>query len=191
MKLFQWIVTGVIILFAITAIALANYIAPQDELQRANVIVAVSGGNTSARTLEAVRLYQENWAPRLIFSGAALDPVSPSNASAMRQIAIKEGIPPDVITVDEQAINTTQNANEVAYIVEALGYNKIILVTSPYHQRRTYLEFRERLGDNVEIINHSAPDNVWEPDTWWKSATGWQLTFGEGIKAFLTTFRYR
>ena len=54
------------------------YLSPQDSLTKADVIVAISGGDTDARTAEAVRLYKEGWGANIIFSGAAQDPTGPS-----------------------------------------------------------------------------------------------------------------
>lgn len=163
------------------------YIAPQDELVKADAIIVVSGGDTVSRTQEAVKVYQSKWAPVLIFAGAALDPDSPSNASAMREIAISEGIPPDVIALDESSLNTKQNANEVSHIIEALNFKRVILVTSPYHQRRAYLEFRERLGRTVTIINHPATDEAWSRSRWWLSSRGWYFTLIELPKTLLAS----
>ena len=155
------------------------YISPQDELTPANAIIVVSGGDTKGRTLEAVKLYQQGWAPLMIFSGAALDPESPSNARAMRDIAIAEGVPSDVIAIEEESLNTRQNANQVSTIIQALKYPQVILVTSPYHQRRAFLEFTSRLGEETIIINHSAPDKNWSRAWWWTRPLGWYLTLTE------------
>ena len=160
-------------------IAAGIFISPQDELKAADAVVVVSGGDTNARTLEAVRLYKERWAPLLIFSGAAEDPKSPSNASVMRSIAVGQNVPSEVIALDETSRTTHQNANEVAVIIKAFQKQRLILVTSPYHQRRTAMEFQDRLGSEIEIINHSAPDKVWSKRWWWISPVGWYLTLTE------------
>lgn len=160
-------------------IGVGIFLSPEDNLQVSDAIIAVSGGDTRARTLEAVKLYQDGFAPLLIFSGAAKDPDSPSNAEAMRDIAIARGVPSDVVVLDESSLTTRQNANVVSNIVEAFEFNKVILVTSPYHQRRTYIEFKDRLGSDVSIINHSAPDDVWSRSSWWQTPRGWFLTLNE------------
>ena len=185
-----WIVIGgaAVAVFA-GLVAIGVYISPQGELRRSDAIVAVSGGDTHARTMMAVELYEENWAPRLIFSGAANDPEGPSNAESMRQIAIDQGVPPDVISIDELSVNTRENADEVAYIVQALEYDRIILVTSPYHQRRAYIEFRSQLGDEVEIINYSALDERWSRRGWWRDPFGWYITLSEVPKVLYTLFQ--
>lgn len=160
-------------------LALGVYISPKDELKKSDVIIAVSGGDTNARALEAVALYQEGWAPRIIYSGAAEDPESESNAAAMRNIAIEAGVSPDAITVEERSDNTRENAVRSAALVEALEYNSVILVTSPYHQRRSYIEFKAQLRNDVQIINHPAVDQRWSRSNWWRTPFGWRITLSE------------
>ena len=163
-------------------LALGVYISPKDELEKSAVIVAVSGGDTISRTREAVDLYKAGWAPRLIFSGAAKDPDSKSNAEAMRDYAVGRGVSPDVITLEEESGNTRENATRSAALVEALEYESVILVTSPYHQRRTYIEFSSQLNDEIKIINHPATDEQWSRRAWWRSPFGWYITASEAPK---------
>jgi uncharacterized SAM-binding protein YcdF (DUF218 family) len=155
------------------------YLSPQDQLAKADVIVAISGGDTQARTEEAVRLYKAGYAPRLIFSGAALDPNSPSNAQAMAAQAENAGVPLSAITLDEAAANTRQNASGVATIASRNSYKTMILVTSPYHQRRASLVFHRALGPDVTLINHSTVDQDWRRSHWWATPTSQALTLAE------------
>ena len=152
--------------------------------QAADVIVAVSGGDTAARTVEAITLYKNGWAPRLVFSGAAGDVNSPSNAEVMRGIATSSGVPEDVISIDENSRNTKQNAEQTAELLEDDNIGSIILVTSTYHQRRTSLEFKETF-QNVTILNHPVGnDNQWS-FWWWLTLEGWYLAIGEIARILL------
>ena len=164
-------------------------LSPRDNLQQADVIVAISGGDTEARTKQAITLYKQEWAPRLIFSGAALDPLSPSNAAVMSRIASLEGVPPEDVELDERAINTSQNARQSKSIIEQRGYKKIILVTSAYHQRRAFFEFKHKLGDHVEVLNYPAEDRNWHRLWWWVTPHGWTLTISETVKIPLTLLK--
>lgn len=155
------------------------YLSPQSPLAKADAIVAISGGETAARTQEAVSLYQAGWAPRLIFSGAAADFSGPSNARAMAGAAESAGVPAKAIQLDESSANTEQNARNVAAIIAQSHYRSIILVTSPYHQRRAYIEFRRALGKNFTIINHSSYDQQWRRSDWWATAESRALTVSE------------
>ena len=155
------------------------YLSPQSSLSKADAIVAISGGETAARTEEAVRLYNDGWAPNVIFSGAALDPSGPSNARAMAEAAESAGVPKTAIHLDEVAANTRQNASGVANIVHTEDYHSIILVTSPYHQRRAYIVFKRTLGGNFPIINHSSIDQAWRRSDWWATPESRALTVAE------------
>ena len=181
-KVFLWV--G-IIAAAIVALGVAIwfsvglYLSPQSKLAHADAIVAISGGETGARTQEAVRLYNEGYAPLIIFSGAALDPNGPSNARAMANAAEQAGVPASAIRLDETSVNTRENAANVAKIITNEGAKSIILVTSPYHQRRALITFRRALGPDATIINHSSYDQNWRRSHWWATSYSRSLTFSE------------
>jgi len=82
------------------------YLSPQDPLAKSDAIVAISGGETDARTAEAIKLYKDGLSPVIIFSGAAADPNGPSNAQTMARTAIAAGVPPTAVFLDELATNT-------------------------------------------------------------------------------------
>lgn len=146
----------------------------------ADAIVAVSGGDTPARVNEAVRLYKAGWAPQLVFSGAALDQSGPSNAEAMYKQASALGVPDSAILLEKNALDTTQNAFRASQLLT--GANRVIVVTSPYHQRRAGLEFKRFLGQQVTVVNHPTPyDHLW-PEFWWTTSNGWWLALGESVK---------
>lgn len=58
------------------------YPSTEADCQSVDAIVAISGGDTEARTAQAIDLYKHDWAPLLVFSGAAADKSGPSNAEA-------------------------------------------------------------------------------------------------------------
>lgn len=155
------------------------YLSPQSQLAKADAIVAISGGETQARTEEAVQLYEAGWAPILIFSGAAADPNGPSNARAMANIAEAQGVPTTAIFLDETSINTNENAINVAAIIHRNQLHSIILVTSPYHQRRAEIAFHRALGAGFPIINHSSYDSQWRRSDWWATSYSRNLTYSE------------
>lgn len=154
------------------------YLSPQDKLTNADAIVAISGGETEARVAEAARLYRGDRAPVVIFSGAAAKG-EVSNALSMARIAATLGVPFSDSILEERSATTAENAKEVAKIVKEKGYHSIILVTSPYHQRRANLEFARALPEEVKIINHSAADSLWRRSGWWKTKEARDLTFSE------------
>jgi uncharacterized SAM-binding protein YcdF (DUF218 family) len=169
----------VAVIAAVAFFSVGFYLSPQSALKKTDAIVAISGGDTQARTAAAVALYQDGWAPVLIFSGAAADPSGPSNARAMATAAEAAGVPASAILLDETSVDTSQNATNVAMIVQEHGYHSIILVTSPYHQRRAEIAFHRALGANFPIINHSSYDQLWRRSDWWATSYSRSLTYSE------------
>lgn len=153
-----------------------------------DAIIVVSGGDTNARTDEAVRLFQAGWAPRLVMSGAAQDQRGPSNAAAMRRRAVQAGVPASAIITEEQSQTTADNARLSAAIIRQHRLDRVILVTSGYHQRRASTEFRHHTGGQVVVLSHPvARDKDWSA-WWWLTPRGWYLAGSELIKATATLF---
>lgn len=149
--------------------------------QKADAIVAVSGGDTNARTDEAIRMYKNGWADTLIFAGAAMDKSGPSNAAAMQARAVNQGVPNTAILLDEASETTKQNAENANTIFDKRGIKSVILITSGYHQRRASIEFNTRSSD-VVIYNHPvASDQDWS-FWWWTNPRGWTLAVTELFK---------
>lgn len=167
---------------------IALYLSPQDALTKTDLIVVVSGGDTDARISEGVKLYLQKWAPKILFSGAAASG-DVYNALAMERIAISKGVPAEDILIEENSKTTTENAEFSSKIINENNYKSIILVTSPYHQRRAYSEFRQALGKDFKIVNHSAKDDTWAKKSWWDNANARFLTFTEIMKNFYETIR--
>lgn len=184
----------IVVTFIIVVFGIGVYLAPNDlagceakpstvkGCQAADAIIAISGGDTPARTREAVQLYKDGWAPKLIFSGAAKDKTGPSNAETMRRDARAAGVPDRDIITEEYSENTKENAEKVQDIFSRDDISSVILVTSSYHQRRAALEFTARSGGSVVVRNHPvASDNQWS-SWWWLTPTGWFLALGELIR---------
>ena len=177
------IITFIILLAAILTgyiVMIRLYLPTSDKLQKADEIIAVSGGDTSGRAMHAISLYQEGWAPKLIFSGAAADPLSASNARVMMSIAASRGVPPSAIYIDEAARDTKENAHKTKEIIK--NANSVILVTSDYHQRRVYREFKKVLNSDMKIINSPAKDKYWGRKSWFLSPYGWWISITEPLK---------
>lgn len=192
-KLLSMIVMLVIV-FALAVVGIGAYLAPDGlrncqarptdaaDCGTVDAIVAISGGDTSARTAQAIDMYKNGWANLLIFSGAAQDKSGPSNAEAMKRQALAAGVPDGSILIDETSETTKENANNTTELFTEHSIHSVILVTSAYHQRRAGLEFGQRAGMGVKIVNHPvASDNQWS-SWWWTTPVGWWLALSELVK---------
>ena len=185
-------IVAIIIALLVMIVGITVYLSPDElsncqspsasgECRKADAIVVISGGDTSARTAEAIRLYQDGWAPRIIVSGAAADKSGPSNAEAMRQQAIDAGISDSAILVEGHSETTKQNALEVATIIEQNSIQDIILVTSGYHMRRANLEFSASVS-NVTVRAHPVSSDKHWNKLWWLTPWGWWISSSELVK---------
>lgn len=169
---------GVFVAAFIVTVSL--FLPISDKPVTADAIVAVSGGDTQGRARHAIKLYQEGYAPKLVFSGAAADPDSASNAKVMMSIAAARGVPTSAISLDEYSRDTKENAQKSKEILG--GASTIILVTSDYHQRRVNHEFQKALGPDVRLINAPAKDKNWGRKSWFFTPYGWYISITEPVK---------
>ena len=147
----------------------------EENCQKADAVVAISGGNTVARANSAIDLYEKAWANKIIFSGATADPNTKSNAETMKELALSQGVPEKDILLDETSSTTIENARNVAEIIKKNDWNNIILTTSSYHLRRSKVVF-EATGNNIRTsINEEGP---WGK-LWWTTPHGWSLALHE------------
>lgn len=195
-------IRGLMVFVCVAALAIVGinaYLAPddlracgttpdqgRDECQKADAIVAVSGGKTAARTAEAITLYKNGWANYLIFSGAAKDTTGPSNAAVMKQQALAAGVPERAIITENESQTTHQNAERTDQILREYSIYRLIVVTSPYHQRRAGLEFQNKTDESITILNHPAKNDPDWPSLWWLTPRGWWLAVGELVKITAT-----
>lgn len=189
-------IIALIMSIAIFTLLVGVYLAP-DDLSRceprpgtgkcasADAIVAISGGDTRARTREAVSLYQRGWAPKLVFSGAAADKSGPSNASAMRAQAIAAGVPEGAIITEDNSETTHENARLSGDVLAGNNLTRVILVTSAYHQRRASIEFQQNTDGKTEVVNHPVSTDKQWLSWWWATPTGWWLALSELVKIIL------
>lgn len=189
-----------VVLAAVFLTGVRTYLSPDDFVPcnaapsrkagcgSADAVVAISGGDTTARTRQAIQLYKSGWAPHLVFSGAARDKSGPSNAEVMRMEAIRAGVSEAVIFIEQDAATTAQNAQNIKALLKQQNVRSIILVTSAYHQRRASLEFAKNLP-GVEVRSYPLrSDNQWPGQLWWLNPFSWYLALSELIKIAVLNF---
>jgi len=99
-------------------------------------------------------LYKHDWAKLLIFSGAASRQNRTFKCEAMKRQALAAGIPSSDILLEETSETTKQNAANATNLFSEHNIHSVILVTSAYHQRRAGLEFGQRAGMTIRLVNH-------------------------------------
>lgn len=146
------------------------------------------------RPLEAVDLYKEGYAPRIVLTYrmpeasfavlAARGVVFPDEADETRDLLIRLGIPADAIILPPRVHdNTAQEAQTFRELAEKGGWRRIIVVTSRYHLRRAgFAMRREMAGSGVDIEMHGTRYEAVNPDRWWTTRYDLRWVLDEGTK---------
>ncbi len=147
-----------------------DYMLMHQPLKKADVIFVL--GNRDTRGAEhAAKLYFEGWAPVIVFSGSGNIHndrpgrekfVGSTEAEVFADIAIKLGVPRDIIIIENKSQNTGQNYEFCIARLKERGINPkiIIAVQKPYMERRTYATGKVWLPD-IELIV-SSPASTYE-----------------------------
>ena len=123
-----------------------NYHLLNQPLVPADAILVLCSHDTVVAERGA-QLFLEGWAPLLIFSGG-LGTItrrfwSVPEADQFAAIAVRMGVPPDRILIENRSTNTGENVQFTKALLAERGVDpgSFILVQKPYMERRTYATF--------------------------------------------------
>ena len=116
------------------------------ELSRADAVMVLCSYDLAVAERGA-QLFLEGWAPLLIFSGG-LGAItkhlwSVPEADQFAAIAIRMGVPPGKIVIENRSTNTGENVRFTRELLAEQGLDpaKFILVQKPYMERRAFATF--------------------------------------------------
>ena len=95
----------------------------------------------SDRILRALRLYRAGRAPLVLCSGGGAD--GPPESPVMGRLLQEWGVPAEAILLEDQSLNTRQNALFSYSVLNARGIRHILLVTSAMHMPRAAAAFQK------------------------------------------------
>jgi uncharacterized SAM-binding protein YcdF (DUF218 family) len=109
---------------------------------------------SAERTLEAARLYQLISPTWVISSGGIVDPDEDTipSGEVMRDTLVALGVPRERILVERESRSTRDEAMVVARMMKVLQINRVVLVTSGVHMRRSLGVFRAAGFDAIPAI---------------------------------------
>ncbi len=118
------------------------------QLKKADCIFVL--GSHDTRVAEyASDLFLQGYAPYIIFSGGlgnlTKDIFQKPEAEIFSDIAVKCGVPPDKILIENKSTNTGENVEftKELLVEKGLDFNSFILVQKPYMERRTLATFKK------------------------------------------------
>ena len=134
-----------------------DYHQVNHELAKSDCILTL--GSHDLRVADrAAELYLEGWAPMLVMSGGlgnlTLGMWTESEADKFAAIAIKKGVPPDAILVENKSTNTGENIlfTQKLLAEKGLDPHSFIVVQKPYIERRSFATFKKHWPDKKLLV---------------------------------------
>lgn len=167
-----------------------RYLVVEDSLVKSDAIVVLAGARVE-RWLEAVDLYREGWAPRIVLSAGPVDDAElrlrdmgiriPTDAELARGAMIQLKVPAGAISIFPYSLdNTAQEAEAVRVTAAAEGWHQVIVLTSKYHTRRASFAFsRELRGTGVGALMRATRYDIATPDRWWSRRADFRFVTSE------------
>lgn len=123
---------------------------------------ATEGGRPSkvmrTRVEEAVRLWREGKAEKLIFSGAAVKN-SYVEAEVMKTYAMVMGVPESAVLTETEAVSTYHNMKLVKPLMEKHGFKNCIIVTNSWHLRKAS-HYADKFGFDYVMCPAKEPEGT-------------------------------
>ncbi|MFL6734621.1 MAG: YdcF family protein [Sphingomicrobium sp.] len=119
---------------------------------RTDAAVVLTGG--SGRLERAIEVLRHRKAGRLLVSGA--DPAV-TKADLARRIPRSTKLMHCCVDLDSAPVDTRTNAEETQRWLDRRHYESVRLITSDWHMRRAYYDFRRVLGPDYRIVVDGVP----------------------------------
>jgi uncharacterized SAM-binding protein YcdF (DUF218 family) len=151
---------------------------------KSDAIVLLSGGSPQ-RTAEAVDLYYERYAQLVVITdtGDAM-PDGALVTEFQRMELVLQGVSPNEVMVTERTVNSTYDeARAVRRLMQIHALKSCIVVTDPFHSRRTHIIFQDVFqGSDLSYQVVPARGSGYQPANWFLSPEGWSNTVREYVK---------
>lgn len=165
--------------------AMGGFLVVGDPIQRSDAVVLLSGGDDE-RLGEAVRIYEAGLAGHLLITETGTIPEGggPRASTLLQRQAEAAGIPGDAIwTTLGKSSSTQDEAEAVRAFSDQRSLDAIIVVTDPYHTRRTQWVFKSVFSDSeTRVLVRPVRGHWYQSATWFLSLSGWRVTLTEYLK---------
>lgn len=186
--------SGIVVFVLIVILVIGGYILFRgagaflivaNELAQANAIVILSGGDET-RMAEALELYEAGYANIIILTetGRELENMDVLHSFDIRVQLETNGVPSGNILITDHIVGSTlDEAVAVKNLLSNRQFTSAIIVTDPYHTKRTLIIFRDIFADSqIKLIIRPVTPSWYNSRSWFLSRQGWQFTLQEYLK---------
>lgn len=146
--------------------------------QNQNELIEIPVAASALRALETCRVYRMMKIQLVIVSGGDdhADPKWALEASALRDLLIRCGIPESRIILDSGSLNTREHSVNLVRMLKDHKIDQFVLVTSPSHMRRAIRAFRTQSVEPVPSSSMGPMDGRSGWSAFWPSTEALEYT---------------
>ncbi|MBN8201230.1 YdcF family protein [Bacillus sp. NTK034] len=164
------------------------YYGIEDNLQNGDLIF-VPGSSKAAkyRLPQAIRLYQEGRASKLLFSGGVKWPGDElTEAEMLMKKAIGYGIPSKDLFIENISLHTKENVLASMLVMDRMcgleNISNIIIVTAPFHMRRLHMTLLTYMPKWIHYSLVCSDDGATGKEQWMQDHYGRKRVLNEAGK---------
>ncbi|MBQ3519266.1 MAG: YdcF family protein [Clostridia bacterium] len=158
-KIISVAVCVVILFLTFTAVSIVNY-GKNDHKTQADVAIVLGAAASDEgvspvfreRINHGIWLYENEFVDYLIFTGGMGEGNAKSDALIAKEYALSQGVPADVILIEEKSTITEENLENAKEIMDENGLRTAIIVSDPLHMKRAML-----MAKDYGIDGYSSP----------------------------------
>ncbi len=194
-KVLILLLSVLLVVALVLAPGMGYFLVVGDETGEADVVMVLMG-SIPDRVLEAADIYLEGKAGEVLivqsFSEAsaplaARGAVLPGQAELARDVLVQLGVPGEVITVLPGQAQSTRDEALIfrEYLEDNPQVNRVMLVTSSFHSRRSRAIFERFCGGldgTVSFTSRPSSYDSFQPERWWTDRESAKRIFMEYTK---------
>ena len=165
-----------------------DYLSENDKIQKADIIFCF-GSKSTFRIEKAIKLYKDGYAPKILISGKG--PFYKNNkggiseAEKLAKFAIEHGVPESALILEKESITMPDNVKRSLTMLEyeSIPHASLILVNSPFSQRRGWAHFNKFSIENTKIMrcNTDTVSEQYSRNGWYRNEAGAKTIIKEFI----------
>ena len=181
----------ILIVIWVSLVGAASYLNVGDRVKPVDAIVVLSG-DEGDRILEAVKWYKQSYGKYFVITKTHTEDIGEGRtySEMLMRIAMEGGVPADsMLFTAGEASSTVEEARAIKLLAQQRNIESILVITAPYHTRRTMIIFNREFSDtDIKVLVHPVEDSWYRPLTWYLSSEGWRQTLTEYASLFLIWF---
>lgn len=169
-----------------------SFIVNSDQGGPADALFVPSGGSGD-RVFAAIKRFKQSKIDYLVFASYRRQLLGSEKPRAYyaREEALKRGIGAEMIITPKARSSTYEEALLLKELIKKYNWQKVIVVTHPFHTKRTDYIFQKVLGDSVKItMRPTTLDYQKIVEKWWTREKDLLWVFSETVKSVLYRIKY-